>query len=133
MTTLVTIATTAALAITGAGAAVAAWASQLAASASLAATVIGAASQAMLANLCSRTMNAIIETGKISAKPLKATASSDAMKSLLKTGIRAGVTTGLGIAAPSAPSSVQEAFALIGAALRKGYFGAKLFLKFIES
>ena len=37
------------------------------------------------------------------------------MKSLLKTGIRAGaiagVTTGLGIAAPSAPSSVQEAFA----------------------
>ena len=39
----------------------------------------------------------------------------NAMKSLLKTGLRAGavagVTTGLGIAAPAAPSSVQEAFA----------------------
>ena len=104
MTTLVTLATTAVLAMTGAGAAVAAWASQLAASASLAATVIGATSQAMFVNLCARTMNAIIETGANIGQTLKATASSEAMKSLIKTGIRAGaiagVTTGLGIAAP---------------------------------
>ena len=105
MTTLVTIATTAALAITGAGAPVAAWASQLAASASLAATVIGLHLKIMLANLCSRTINAVIETGANIGQTLKATASSDAMKSLIKTGIRAGaiagVTTGLGIAAPA--------------------------------
>ena len=68
----------------------------------------------MLANLCSRTINAVIETGANIGQTLKATASSDAMKSLIKTGIRAGaiagVTTGLACGSLGA-IKCSEAFA----------------------